>query len=164
MASLRGTASHHGTEICGVHAYGSRSSIRCKEFTSPWSYMFYPSFTEGLRLFNIEERGEGIVCQWTWEYCCLSLTASGVLRPSGWTFPLHCLLLGLPVPHVRFFSRVALGLPLRRTQTLATSNSGEGRRKELHSHVAMPQNNHRGRNRLVESLASSLRCGRRSCQ
>src|SRR5215207_7133573 len=49
-------------------------------------------------------------------------TASGVRSLAAGRFP-SCLLLGLPVPHVCFFSRLALELPLPRAQTLATSNS-----------------------------------------
>ena len=57
---------------------------------------FYLSLTEVLRPFNTEARRRVYSGRWTWEHCGLSLTASGVLGPSGWTLPLR-LLLGLPV-------------------------------------------------------------------
>jgi hypothetical protein len=49
-----------------------------RKFASPWPYTFYPSFTEGLRLINTEERGRVYSVGGPGSIAVFLSTASGV--------------------------------------------------------------------------------------
>jgi hypothetical protein len=77
----------------------------------------YLSFTKGLRLFNTELRGRVYSVGGPESTAVFLSELPESLGLAAGRSP-SCLLLGLPVPHVRFLSRVALRLPLLRAQPL----------------------------------------------